>query len=169
MPQNRKSDNERILNPNKVQIAKMSPRYRAIMYRLVMGDEPGVIARDMGMNPSRLSAIINSKLFILERQKVEEDVLQRLESSASLENRPIMTRELLARSSAMAATELVKMATGAESEVVRQRSCLEILDRTGFTTTEKVEQLMTVVVAKDNESNALAALASVEPTVQRTD
>lgn len=55
-----------------MQISYIRPYHREIARRLVLGQRASDIARDIGMTASRLSIIINSPLFKIELQRLED-------------------------------------------------------------------------------------------------
>jgi len=64
------------------------PRHRQIMYRLVAGEKQVDIALDLSITTTRLSIIVNSRLFKAEYKKVEDQVLQRMiEKRSDITNR----------------------------------------------------------------------------------
>ena len=58
------------------QLQLVRPIHREIMRRLVCGEKPVAIARDLELSQSRLSIVMNSPLFMAEFKKLEENVTE---------------------------------------------------------------------------------------------
>ena len=56
------------------QVKKITSRYREIMRRLICGDAPIDIKRDIRMSDVNFSIVTNSELFLAEKEKMEEEI-----------------------------------------------------------------------------------------------
>lgn len=111
-------------------VRKMTSRYRDLMRRMVCGETRRQIEREMKMSSANYTVIINSPLFIAEKEKMEIElnklVLDKL-STSKVED--VVSKKLMHASPEAADVNIALLKSA--SEKTRQRSSFDILDRTG--------------------------------------
>lgn len=111
-------------------VRKMTSRYRDLMRRMVCGETRRQIEREMKMSSANYTVIINSPLFIAEKEKMEIElnklVLDKL-STSKVED--VVSKKLMHASQEAADVNIALLKSA--SEKTRQRSSFDILDRTG--------------------------------------
>ena len=116
---------------------EMSSRHRSVMRMEIAGHTTNDIASELGFNVQRLSLIMNSPLYIEEREKMERDVRREFVEAEGKKLAMDKTHQTLADNSNKAAKTLVG-ALDDEGGGVRISAAKEILDRTGYVKEEKV-------------------------------
>ena len=113
------------------QIKKITSRYREIMRRLVCGDTPGDIRRDIPMSNTNFSIITNSELFLAEKEKMEKDVRNGLVKKLGEDRTLKPVDQILEDAVEEAAhTDVKLMRSG--SEKVRRDCAWDIMNRRGY-------------------------------------
>ena len=145
----------------KLQPKHINTKHRAMMRHFIAGKTNREVAELFGMTEARVSLIKNSPLFREEMAKMEKEVKDEYVQTEGSKVQTDLIRVRMKERAAEAADTLYELMKGAESEAVRQKSAMEILDRTGYKATEKFEGEV-VVDASDGLINALnAALAEM--------
>ena len=113
------------------QIAKVTSKYREIMRRIVCGQSPAQIKREIRMSDTHYSVITHSKLFEDELKGMEDEIKERMVASLS-ELRTVDPVSKIINDAAVEAanTDVDLMRSG--SEKVKQASAWDILDRAGY-------------------------------------
>ena len=120
------------------QIKKITSRYREIMRRLVCGDTPGDIRRDIRMSNTNFSIITNSELFLAEKEKMEKDVRNGLVKKLGEDRALKPVDQILENAVEEAAhTDVKLMRSG--SEKVRRDCAWDIMNRRGYKPKEHYE------------------------------
>lgn len=120
------------------QIKKITSRYREIMRRLICGDTPGDIRRDIRMSNTNFSIITNSELFIAEKEKMETDIRDGLVKKLGEDRALSPVDQILENAVEEAAhTDVKLMRSG--SEKVRRDCAWDIMNRRGYKPKEHYE------------------------------
>ena len=143
----------------RVNIRKITPRTREIMFRQIRGDTNIQIARDMRLTPVRVSMIVNSPLYIQEYNRfmaqVETKAIEKL-SNIRRESDDVVA--ILDAGKTRAATALIE-AVENESGRTRLMAAKDILDRTGHTAVARVEMGTTLRLPDEQLKAIQEALA----------
>ena len=115
----------------------MSSRHRAVMRMEIAGHTTNDIANELGFNVQRLSLIMNSPLYVDERDKMARDVKREFVEAEGKKLTMDKTAQTLADNSDKAAKTLVGALNAPESGV-RVSAAKDILDRTGYQKEEKI-------------------------------
>lgn len=127
------SEGTKKLYPN-----EMSSRHRSAMRMEIAGHTTNDIAQELGFNVQRLSLIMNSPLYIEEKEKLERDVKREFVEAEGKKLSMDKTHQELQDNSEKAAKTLVGALDDVSSGSVRINAAKEILDRTGYVKEEKV-------------------------------
>ena len=148
------------------QIKKLTSRYREIMRRLICGDTPAEIRRDIRMSDTNFSIITNSDLFLAEKEKMEVEIRNGLIKKLGEDRALIPVDQILENAVEEAAhTDVKLMKTG--SEKVRRDCAWDIMDRRGYKPKEHYNVEGTLQLKgpmADNVKKALEDIKSDEPT-----
>lgn len=113
------------------QIKKITSRYREIMRRLICGDTPADIKRDIRMSNTNFSIITNSELFLAEKEKMEKDIRDGLVKKLGEDRALSPVDQILENAVEEAAhTDVKLMRSG--SEKVRRDCAWDIMNRRGY-------------------------------------
>ena len=127
---------------------QIKSRHRALMRRLIAGMTLSQACEDIGFTVSRASIIVNSPLFIAEKEKMEADLNEGF-VSAEAERSTLKVesadpaRQTLSDSAEKAARTL-KGALDAENPLVAMSAAKDILDRTGYAKEDKIKAKVVV-------------------------
>ena len=116
---------------------ELSSRHRSIMRMEIAGHTQQDIAKELGFNGARLSLIMNSPLYIDERDKMARDVKNEFVAAEGTKLARDTTAQTLADGSNKAAKTLVGALDAMEGGV-RVSAAKDILDRTGYQKEEKI-------------------------------
>ena len=113
------------------QIKKITSKYREIMRRLICGDSPADIRRDIPMSNTNFSIITNSELFLAEKEKMEIDIRDGLVKKLG-EDRTLSPVDRILEDAVEEAahTDVKLMRSG--SEKVRRDCAWDIMNRRGY-------------------------------------
>ena len=136
-------------------IKSVSSRHRTLMRYLIAGKTYKEISETLGYSSARISLIANSPLFQEEMEKMRVEIDKTVVSLegelAHMDGGVSATLQDEARASLQT---IIDLRDRASSERVKQVSALEILDRAGYSKTEKVHN----TVELDVSDGLLAAI-----------
>jgi len=147
---------------------KINLRHRALMRRLVAGMNLTQACEDLGYSLQRASVIVNSPLFLEEKEKMSKNVERGFVDAESTRLSADPTRAIL-DDAKEAAAKTMKGALNANSESVKINAAKDILDRTGYAKEDKVNanilmepsqgllDMLTRVMGGKNGSNGVPA------------
>ena len=121
------------------QIDKVEPRHRAMMRLQISGYRTAELAEVFGLQPLRISQIINSPLYKEELARMEEEVNKEFAKSEGEKTRLDFIRIRMKDEASKSLDKLIALRDGASSERVQQLSAMDILDRAGVVKTNRVE------------------------------
>ena len=127
------SEGTKRLYPNDV-----SSRHRAAMRMQIAGHTLNDISAELGFNVQRLSLIMNSPLYIEEKEKMERDVGREFVEAEGKKLSMDKTAQFLQDSTLKAAKTLVGALDDETSGSVRVSAAKDILDRQGYAKEEKI-------------------------------
>lgn len=143
------------------QIKKVTSRYREIMRRLVCGESPQDIKRDIRMSDTNFSIITNSDLFIAEKEKMEKRVTDGLVKKLGEDRTLKPVDQILENAVEEAAhTDVNLMRSG--SEKVRRDCAWDIMNRRGYKPKEVLDVEGAVVLKGPMADNVKKALEGLE-------
>ena len=144
------------------QIKKITSRYREIMRRLICGDTPGDIRRDIRMSNTNFSIITNSELFIAEKEKMEIDIRDGLVKKLGEDRALKPVDQILEDAVEEAAhTDVHLMRSG--SEKVRRDCAWDIMNRRGYKPKEVLDVEGALVLKGPMADNVNKALKDLKP------
>ena len=135
------SDTQEYSESTKGQFPKhLSPRHRTLMRKLLAGKELKDVAEDLGFTVKRASLVVNSPLFQEEMKRMQEQIDKGVIAVESeIEHMDGGVKAQLEAEALASLKVIIGLRDGAASERVKQVSALEILDRAGYTKTDKFE------------------------------
>ena len=144
------------------QVKKITSRYREIMRRLICGDTPADIKRDIRMSDTNFSIVTNSDLFLAEKGKMEQEVRDGLIKKLG-EDRALKPVDQILEDACVEAaqTDVNLMRSG--SERVKRDCAWDIMNRRGYKPREHMEVEGSVILKgaiADNVKKALEDLSS---------
>ena len=156
IPTPKHADIEEYADSTKEQFVKsVSSKHRVLMRHILAGRTNKEAAEIVGYGPDRVSFIINSPLFQAEMERMRVDIekgVVELESEVAHMDGGVNSK---LREESLASLEtIISLRDGAQSERVKQVSALEILDRAGYSKTEKVHNTVELDVS-DGLLNAI--------------
>lgn len=124
----------------KQQPKHVTGRHQALMRRLAAGVTLGDAAAELGYTVQRASLVKNSPLFQEEYKKLLEDIKAGVvQVESTLAHMDGGVRKRLEAEALESLEALIALRDGVTSERVRQISAMDILDRAGYKSTDKVE------------------------------
>lgn len=132
----------------------VSTRHRVLMRRLLAGIPLGEAAVELGYTVARASVVANSPLFKEEMSKMQEEIKGEFVQCEGSKVQTDYIRERLKEEALESLNTLVALRNTATSERVKQLSAIEILDRAGYKSTDKL-QAEVVIDASEGLVNAL--------------
>ena len=144
------------------QVKKITSRYREIMRRLICGDTPADIKRDIRMSDTNFSIVTNSDLFLAEKGKMEQEVRDGLIKKLGEDRALKPVDQILENAAEEAAHKDVQLMRSGSEKV--QRDCAwDIMNRRGYKPREHMEVEGSVILKgaiADNVKKALEDLSS---------
>lgn len=120
------------------QIKKITSRYREIMRRLICGDTPADIMRDIRMSSTNFSIITNSDLFLAEKEKMEKDITEGFVKKLG-EDRTLSPVDQILEDGVEDAARMDVKLMRSGSEKVRRDCAWDIMNRRGYKPKEHYE------------------------------
>ena len=90
------------------------------------------IAEEVGITPGRLSIIVGSDLYKVERDRMKVEVERLFAEGVAERDVENPVRKFLTAEAYKSAETLVELRDGAKAELVRRQSAVDILDRAGY-------------------------------------
>ncbi len=118
------------------QIKRLKPKHLRILELLLIGKSQKEIALELSLSEYGISLIVNSPVFQneLARRRAEQNEKADLAETT----RRLTAREILDKSANEAANVQIRL-LGSANEAIKQRSAMDILDRTGYPKVTKTE------------------------------
>jgi len=144
------------------QVKKITSRYREIMRRLICGDTPINIKRDIRMSDVNFSIVTNSELFLAEKEKMEEEIRDGLIKKLGEDRVLKPVNKILEDAVEDAARMDVKLMRNG-SERVRRDCAWDIMNRRGYKPKEHYEVEGAVMLKGEIAENIKKALEDIKP------
>ena len=125
---------------------KLNSRHRALMRELVAGATLKEAADRLGFTTVRVSQLVNSALFKSEMARMQEKIDKLFVEGEAEKPSLEAVRERLTGETGNSLNTIVSLRDNAESESVRQKSALEILDRAGVKAPTQIEASVSIEV-----------------------
>lgn len=142
------------------QVKKITSRYREIMRRLICGDAPVDIKRDIRMSDVNFSIVTNSELFLAEKEKMEKEIRDGLIKKLGEDRVLKPVDKILENAVEEAARMDVKLMRNG-SERVRRDCAWDIMNRRGYKPKEHYEVEGAVVLKGEIAENVKKALEDI--------
>lgn len=147
------------------QIKKITSRYREIMRRLICGDTPADIKRDIRMSDTNFSIITNSELFLAEKDKMEKDISEGLVKKLG-EGRTLKPVDRILEDAVEEAAHMDVKLMRSGSEKVRRDCAWDIMNRRGYKPKEVLDVEGGIVLKGSMKDNVERALEDVKSSGQ---
>lgn len=136
---------------------KLNTVHRKIMQYDIMGKRPGEIGELVGMTLSRISVIMNSGLYQVEKKRMQAQFEEMfVEKTAEDEVHKLFTDEAL-----KSAQALVALRDGAKNESVKHQSAIALLDRAGYKVPKEEAESSTPVEVSEELANTIRTALAV--------
>jgi len=142
------------------QVKKITSRYREIMRRLICGDAPVDIKRDIRMSDVNFSIVTNSELFLAEKEKMEKEIRDGLIKKLG-EDRVLKPVDKILEDAVEEAAHMDVKLMRNGSERVRRDCAWDIMNRRGYKPKEHYEVEGAVVIKGEIAENVKKALEDI--------
>jgi hypothetical protein len=142
------------------QVKKITSRYREIMRRLICGDAPVDIKRDIRMSDVNFSIVTNSELFLAEKEKMEKEIRDGLIKKLG-EDRVLKPVDKILENAVEEAARMDVRLMQSGSERVRRDCAWDIMNRRGYKPKEHYEVEGAVVLKGEIAENVKKALEDI--------
>ena len=139
---------------------KISDKHRVLMRLLLCGMKVGEAARAVGLHPTRASTVVNSPLFLVEKERMRVEIEGEFAHAEGDIGSKV--RHLLERQGIPSAEKLVSLRDTAEDEKTQLAAARDILDRLGVKGKDTLEIQERVVGSPALESMLATAIREMQ-------